>query len=169
MIYVRLLVGKEVEMTQNRALKCPPIDPSSGTKRLKFNTVKGNTGGSDVWIVYENGRAYPLYVVRYYVGPRDPFRTPYETKEESLKCKRGNGAWMYEGDDGWEPFSEANQSTLKKAYDAFVSSGIPQCVQIQSDKWKYEVDFATMVQTNLEHHCHKKRRVFFRQKEHLDL
>jgi hypothetical protein len=169
MIYVRLLVGKEIEMRQNRALTCPPIDPSSGAKRLKFNTVKGSTGGSDVWIVYENGRAYPLYVVRYYVGPRDPFRTPYETKQESLKCNSENGKWLYEDNDGWAPFSDGIQLILNKAYDAFLSHGTPHSVQVQADRWKYEVDFAAMVQINLEHHCHKKRRVFFREKATLDL
>jgi hypothetical protein len=48
MFYVRLLVGKEYQMAKNQKnekLTCPPIDPASGTKRLKFNTVNGNTLG----------------------------------------------------------------------------------------------------------------------------
>jgi hypothetical protein len=35
-----------------------------------------------VWIVYENGRAYPDYLVRYYKGKRDK-RTPYESLQEA--------------------------------------------------------------------------------------
>eukprot|EP01048_Picozoa_sp_COSAG05_P000173 COSAG05_NODE_4_length_49189_cov_157.128784_36_plen_311_part_00 len=38
---------------------------------------------SKVYIVYENGRAYPEYVVRYYQGARDSARTPYATKAEA--------------------------------------------------------------------------------------
>ena len=66
----------------------------------KFNTVSGWTQSdiqhpdgtwsknpacprSKVWIVYENGRAYPDYLVRYYRGPRDPARTPFASLEEA--------------------------------------------------------------------------------------
>ena len=35
-----------------------------------------------VWIVYENGRAYPDYLVRYYKGKRDK-RTPYGSLQEA--------------------------------------------------------------------------------------
>jgi hypothetical protein len=36
-----------------------------------------------VWIVYENGRAYPDYLVRYYKGSRDDARTPYGSLQEA--------------------------------------------------------------------------------------
>jgi hypothetical protein len=170
MFYVRLLVGKEFEMAKNQKnekLTCPPIDPSSGTKRLKFNTVKGNTGGSDVWIVYENGRAYPLYIVRYYCGDRDPVRTPYEKKADIFKIQRetvrghkNRGTWKFEDDDGWKPYSEANQSILHQAFDAYVANGTTQCILLRAGNWNYEVDFKDMVQTNVGHKRHRKRRIF---------
>jgi hypothetical protein len=50
---------------------------------LKYNTVSGRTAGSKVWIVYENGRAYPSYLVRYYRGDYDASRTPYQTRAEA--------------------------------------------------------------------------------------
>jgi hypothetical protein len=68
----------------------------------KYNTVRGCTQTdkkdpraprgwaknsdcprSQVWIVYENGRAYPQYLVRYMRGGRDPARTPYASRAEA--------------------------------------------------------------------------------------
>ena len=31
----------------------------------RYDTVTGETGGSKVYVVYENGRAYPEYLVTY--------------------------------------------------------------------------------------------------------
>jgi hypothetical protein len=39
-------------------------------------------------VVYENGRAYPEYLVRYYKGPRDPERTPYESLEDAVNGEK---------------------------------------------------------------------------------
>jgi len=50
------MCGAEVDLGSNGTLTCPPLNPSTG---LRYNTVTGKTGGSQVWIVYENGRAYP--------------------------------------------------------------------------------------------------------------
>lgn len=36
-----------------------------------------------MFIVYENGRAYPRYRVRYYRGERDPERTPFASREDA--------------------------------------------------------------------------------------
>eukprot|EP01052_Picozoa_sp_SAG31_P057161 SAG31_NODE_16763_length_697_cov_0.989967_1_plen_124_part_00 len=65
-------------------LQEPPDFTLEGSK---FNTVKGHTqtrhsSSSDVYVVYENGRAYPHYLLRYYFGERDPKRTPYAEKSE---------------------------------------------------------------------------------------
>ena len=42
----------------------------NGDKSLKeppegFESVKGHTGGSDVYMVYENNRTYPHFVINY--------------------------------------------------------------------------------------------------------
>eukprot|EP01051_Picozoa_sp_SAG22_P012072 SAG22_NODE_1224_length_5119_cov_2.362550_2_plen_207_part_00 len=84
--------------TGDGILRCnaPPI---AGTG-MKYNTVRGFTQTdrkdangnwsknmdcpkSMVWIVYENGRAYPEYLVRYYRGERDEARTPFATREDA--------------------------------------------------------------------------------------
>ena len=38
---------------------------------------------SKVWVIFENGRAYPKYLVRYYRGDRDARRTQFETREHA--------------------------------------------------------------------------------------
>jgi hypothetical protein len=84
----KLLIGNEIWMSRNspeekakcRALTVPPMDTNTG---LKYNTVTGMTKGSQVWIVYENGRAYPDYLVRYYRGKRDTTRTPFKDEDDA--------------------------------------------------------------------------------------
>jgi hypothetical protein len=55
----------------------------------KYNTVTGNTAGSQVWIVYENGRAYPDYLVRFYRNARDPARTPFASRADAGPLRKG--------------------------------------------------------------------------------
>ncbi|CAB9529862.1 polymerase 11 [Seminavis robusta] len=92
---VKLLVGESVFLDRNegewmreacRNLVRPPDNPARNG--LKFDTVKGEIDdekGTNVYVVYENGRAYPEYLVRYYKGPRDKERTPHETLDEALE------------------------------------------------------------------------------------
>jgi hypothetical protein len=89
--YAKLLIGNAITMHHDsqeeidrcRDLTLPPFiderDPN-----LRYNTVTGTVADSQVWIVYENGRAYPDYLVRYYRGERDPDRTPFAFKHEVL-------------------------------------------------------------------------------------
>ena len=55
----KLLSGEEVNLPSNGSLTSPPPDS------VRYDTVTGTTGGSKVYIVYENGRAYPEYLVTY--------------------------------------------------------------------------------------------------------
>lgn len=77
MFAAKLLVGAAVDLPNDRTLTVPPL--RSNFQGQRYNTVTGVTGGSPVYMVYENGRAYPEYLVRYYRGKRDPTRTPFET------------------------------------------------------------------------------------------
>ena len=52
-----LLVGNEVELEPNSALRFPPTIPGQDRR---YDTVSGTTCGSKVYVVYENGRAYPV-------------------------------------------------------------------------------------------------------------
>ena len=65
MFFAQVIIGKEIEMEYqkaNRTLKEPPIQP--GTDK-KYDSVKGNTKGSDVTMVYSNKKAYPQYLITY--------------------------------------------------------------------------------------------------------
>ena len=58
----KLLAGEEQHIMPNdRSLRFPPKKPNGA----RFDTVTGDTGGSKVYVVYENGRAYPEYLVTY--------------------------------------------------------------------------------------------------------
>lgn len=58
-------VGKFFEMNPDRSLKMPPLLPGSQADR--YDSVKGHTGGSDVYMVYSNKKAYPSYLITYKV------------------------------------------------------------------------------------------------------
>ena len=49
-------------MSRNSNLRIPPSIPGDNRR---YDTVTGDTRGSKVYIVYENGRAYPEYLVTY--------------------------------------------------------------------------------------------------------
>jgi hypothetical protein len=60
---VNLLVGDAKRIMPNdSSLRFPPQKPGC---RMRYDTVTGETGGSKVYIVYENGRAYPAYKLVY--------------------------------------------------------------------------------------------------------
>jgi O-acetyl-ADP-ribose deacetylase (regulator of RNase III) len=63
-MFVKLLAGAVEVMDPNRDLKHPP-DKQDGSE-TRFDSVQGNTCGSDVYIVYENRRAYPQYRVQFH-------------------------------------------------------------------------------------------------------
>ncbi len=93
---------------QGSAIKAPPFLNSTPPLHVdgsgaKYNTITGFTQidlrtpdgqwiknqrcpRSRVWIVYENGRAYPQYLVRYYRGPFDPTRVKYQSREEAKQA-----------------------------------------------------------------------------------
>ena len=59
-----IIGGKEVDHKQDSNLKVPPNNPATN---LPYDSVKGNTGGSDVLMVYSNKKAYPSYLITYTV------------------------------------------------------------------------------------------------------
>jgi len=178
----RLVVGKEVKLNQNRALTVPPIDPTTG---LKYNTVTGETDGSQVWIVYENGRAYPEYLVRYYIGKCDKSRSPYEYKKEARKSAKWRNSdfeldaptsnmdssestssrqrqWEYLSESGWVAYNGLDQARIEKTFQDFSKdNSLPSVLVIKGPEWEYEVDVAGMVQTNTQHASRTKRKIRF--------
>ncbi|KAI2497146.1 hypothetical protein MHU86_17349 [Fragilaria crotonensis] len=178
MFLTKLLVGKEVLLDRDEspliAAECkkliiPPTDPVTN---LKYNTVTGHTAGSQVWVVYENGRAYPDYLVRYYRGSRDRNRTPFENEDEAREgapdVEMGNGItfiWEYEGDDDWTPFSDSHQVELETAFQSFAVSrtSSSSLVRIHAGQWEYVVDVVAMLQRNIRHPNNRQRSVRRRQ------
>lgn len=188
MFLTKLLVGKEVLMNRDKstskATECkkliiPPTDPATN---LKYNTVTGHTAGSQVWVIYENGRAYPDYLVRYYRGSRDRKRTPFENEVEAMKrsakkrIKKGapnegapdiemgshvRGSWEFQDNDGWKPYADHHQAELETSFQSFSVSKTSSfnLVRIRAGRWEYEVDFAAMVQRNTEHPNNRQRAV----------
>jgi hypothetical protein len=63
LLLARLLAGDEVHVMPNdRSLRfCPDKPGGEG----RYDTVTGETCGSKVYIVYENGRAMPEYLITY--------------------------------------------------------------------------------------------------------
>jgi hypothetical protein len=62
LIIARILVGKAYNSSSDRSLKIPPMNKET---KQRYDSVKGNTGDSDVYIIYDNGRCYPEYLVTY--------------------------------------------------------------------------------------------------------
>ena len=186
MFLAKLLVGNEVLMNRDespakaaecKALTVPPIaDPKT---KLRYDTVTGHTDGSQVWIVYENFRAYPDYLVRYYRGPRDVKRTPYKDKQEMMNATaktrpirndpecpddtdlESGVIWEYEDTDGWKPYTHHHQVAIESAYQSFEVTKVSKIstVQISTSEWDYEVDVAAMLQKNIKHASNTQRKV----------
>jgi len=62
LILARLSVGDAIQLPSTSSLTmCPDKPDGSG----RYDTVTGITEGSKVFVVYENGRTYPEYLVTY--------------------------------------------------------------------------------------------------------
>jgi len=65
LILAEVLVGESCETQPDRSLRRPPV--KTGT-HLRYDSVNGLTGGSRVYVTYENGTARPVYLVSYRTG-----------------------------------------------------------------------------------------------------
>ena len=69
LLICQVLLGDYCTIPPNKDLRLPPAkdpraDPSK-TRIDRYDSVSGSTGGSLVYIVYENSKAYPAYLVTY--------------------------------------------------------------------------------------------------------
>jgi Poly(ADP-ribose) polymerase catalytic domain/WWE domain len=157
MFLAKLLVGNPVELVEtDKTLVAPPHDPSSKPGQ-RYHTAKSTCTVLDTslvspaYVVYENGRAYPQYLVRYYKGALDRTRTPYETLAEA---KEAGALWQFLDNNGWADYRQAHQAALEAA-----RRNGNRTLQVRTEQWNYEVDLQSMVQTNLDHANHKRRQV----------
>ena len=68
MLICKVLTGEcyNAETKTDRSLRQPPTKPSSGSfEEERYDSVKGHTNGSYVYIVYDHGKVYPAYLVTY--------------------------------------------------------------------------------------------------------
>lgn len=61
MFLSEVLTGTYAELPANRSIKFPP-NQNNGKP---YDSIKGRTGDSDVFIVYGNKKAYPSLLVTY--------------------------------------------------------------------------------------------------------
>lgn len=64
LICAEVLLGDYLEYPMDGTLRLPPFKPQTNNR---YDSVKGVSGPSDVYMVYENYRAYPRYLVTYKV------------------------------------------------------------------------------------------------------
>ena len=63
MFLAYVLTGISVEHPVDSNLDKPPLKPSSTQER--YDSVKGNTGSSEIYVVYDHDKSYPAYLVTY--------------------------------------------------------------------------------------------------------
>ena len=64
MFLAKVLTGDSIPLQPNNTLRMPPVkDSSKGV--VRYDTVTGDTGGSQVFIAYSNDKAYPFYLISY--------------------------------------------------------------------------------------------------------
>ena len=59
----RVLTGNEFRSPANKEIKIPPVDKATN---MRYDSVSSNPNGTEINIVYENGRSYPEYLITYY-------------------------------------------------------------------------------------------------------
>ena len=63
LLFCKVFVGEFVNLAPNKDLKEPPY--MNIEKKIPYDSVQGSTGGSVIYIIYENNRNYPFYLVEY--------------------------------------------------------------------------------------------------------
>ena len=64
MFYARVMIGNTIICKPNNALRMPPPINSANPHDL-YDSVQGQTGGSDIFMIYSNKLAYPEYIITY--------------------------------------------------------------------------------------------------------
>ena len=70
MFLVNVLTGGSFQCPSNPNLRMPPEKPGVGSGKLQFakvryDSVTGTTKGSQVFMIYDNDKAYPAYLILY--------------------------------------------------------------------------------------------------------
>ena len=66
MFLAKVLTGYSIKLNPDRSLRMPPVRQHSVKGAdMRYDTVTGVTGGSEVFITYSNDKAYPFYLITY--------------------------------------------------------------------------------------------------------
>lgn len=70
MFLAKVLVGETHFGPADSTLKIPPPKKADSNSKFgfeveRYDSCSGDTNGSRVYIVYENGRAYPFYLISF--------------------------------------------------------------------------------------------------------
>ena len=63
MFYAQVIIGNTSVQKPDNKIIVPPFLPGSTTDR--YDSIQGHTGGSDVFMVYANKKAYPEYLITF--------------------------------------------------------------------------------------------------------
>ena len=80
MFLARVNIGETYACSPDSTLMMPPVKPSQASTStsvqfsvVRYDSVTGITKDSQVYIVYDNRKAYPLYLITYTLGPSSFF------------------------------------------------------------------------------------------------
>ena len=62
MFVANVIIGRPAILASDQTLRHPPLIPGT---HVSYDSVQGNTGNSDVIMVYSNKKAYPQYLITY--------------------------------------------------------------------------------------------------------
>lgn len=57
-----VLIGYSFKSKPDKSLRMPPVNP---TTREKSDSVCGNNFNTTSYVIYDNGRSYPTYLIKY--------------------------------------------------------------------------------------------------------
>ena len=64
--YAKVAIGQSVQLPSDNKLRVPPLKPTqNGKSEESYDSIQGYTGNSNIFIIYENSRAYPHYLITY--------------------------------------------------------------------------------------------------------
>jgi hypothetical protein len=62
---ISALLGDTIELKPDSSLRTPPSKSSAVATHDEYDSVKGFTAGSDVYILYSQAATYPRYLIEY--------------------------------------------------------------------------------------------------------
>ena len=66
MFLAKVLTGRSIKLPSDKSLRMPPTVPETTVEgNPRYDTVNGETKGSQVYITYSNDKAYPFYLISY--------------------------------------------------------------------------------------------------------